>query len=256
MTLLLAVALLAQDAEKDARADLELQEYADRLKAAKDDDGRIRAIQGLGDVRHARLLEKLKELLAEPSAYVRGYTLKEIAKYAPEPAAVAILATQLKEELKTAKQDDQASDTGHENACEIIRSLAKFPADKQTDKLLTDLFTHENLAVARQAVGVCAELKRLDTVDPLIKLLETQEKVKAEPLEANSKSGQVSGLGKLSAAEAKKAAAYNRKTQMTERALGALQSLLGDKTLQNAKACSAFWSKNKKKLQAEEVRSK
>lgn len=247
--MLIAAALLTQDAEREARATLELQEYADALKAAKDEEGRIRAILGLGQVRHPRIMEKLKEELAVPSPRLRGYVIREVVKYAPEPAAARILAAHLKEELKTAKQNDQAQDVGHENAGEILKGLAKFPADKETDKLLTGLFEHENLTVARAAVTAGAELKRLETVDALIKLLDKQEKSKAEPLEANVKCGQVAGVGKLSAADAKKVSAYNRKSQMTEQAVGALQTLLGDRTLQTAKECSAFWSRNKKKLQ-------
>jgi HEAT repeat protein len=244
--LLLLLALAPQD--DDTLAAQAVETFTAAARDSKSEDDLIRAVQTLNLRPHPKILDELIRQLAHPSPRVRGFVVKEFVKYKDSPSAAAALHARLKEELKVAKQDDQAQDVGHEAAVEIFRALAAFPRGKDAAKELLPVFEHVNLSVARGAVAACAELKLLDAVDPLVKLLDKMEKAKAEPPKPNVKGGQTEGFAKLSAADAKLKAAFDRKTYMTSSAQGALKKLLGQNTLSTAKELGDYWAKNKKRL--------
>jgi hypothetical protein len=181
--LILAAAAVAQDDDakkKDEEAKAKIAEFKKELKTSKSDKDIARAIEGLGELQHPRVLAELKPFLSRggESAVTAA---EQISKYKKDKDAG--------ETLITAASGTKEKDV----AVKFIRYAGDVEYKGIVPKL-ANLFRHKEVDTAKEAVDSCAKLRSRDAIDPLLNLWKEMEAIREETKSGKNDTG-LGGLG-------------------------------------------------------------
>ncbi len=262
MEILIAACLaFAQGEDEAARA--KIAEFNKARAAAKSDEELVAALEELAKISHSRVLKELKEFLKGQSDAVKTAAARLIGGgYAGDKAAADALALVLPVEAARAKRDEAGVDSGHEVAAALLRALAKVGHKPSAEKTHS-VFESPNLLLAREAIDAAGELRSLDSVEPLIRLLIEVEQGKqmAEAPRTNTVKtppGSTPGMTRLPGrgnspplppADDKASKEALKRHELLEPGLqNALKRITGEADDRPGKEWSAWWSKNRAKL--------
>lgn len=229
--LILAAAVVAQDDDakkKDEEAKAKIAEFKKELKTAKTDKDVARAIEGLGELQHPRVLSELKPFLSRggESAVTAA---EQISKYKKDKDAGETLvsaASATKEKDVVVKFIRYAGDTEYKG---IVPKLA-------------NLFRHKEVDTAKEAVDSCGKLRSKDAIDPLLNLWKEMEAIREETKSGKNDTG-LGGLGAGIGATMQDEQ-LKRKRELTPAVESALKKITNEE-FKDLRAANDWWRKNK-----------
>ena len=183
--LVLSAFATAQDPKEEAKkkedeAKAKIAEFKKELKGAKTDADRAKTLEMLGDVKHPKVLEELKNYL-KLSTEVAIAAAEQIGKYSKDKdAAETLMAT------AAARRDKDA----------IVKCI-RYAGDVGVRTIVPKLvgfFKHKEADVAREAVDSCAKLRAGASIDPLLGLWRELDGIKDEK-DNGGLNGGIGGLG-------------------------------------------------------------
>jgi len=236
LALVLAASALAQDDDpkkKDEEAKAKIAEFKKELKGAKSDKDVIRAIEGLGELQHPRVLSELKNYL--------GRTADEVAAAA--------------EQIGKYKKDKDAAETlmgaaGARKDKDSIVKCLRYAGDTEYKAIvskLTGYFRSKDSDVAKEAVDSCAKLKSKDAVDPLLNLWKELEGIKEEKADKGGGIGGIGGGGLTGAGgvgASMQEEQLKRKQNVTPAVESALKKITGE-DFKDLRAANDWWRKSR-----------
>ena len=229
--LILAVAAAAQDDEakkKEEEAKAKIADFKKELKGAKTDKDVTRAIEGLGELQHPKILAELKSYLSRT----------------PDEAAAAA------EQIAKYKKDKEAADTlvsaaGGRKDKETIVKCLRCAGDTEFKGIvskLTGYFRNKEVDVAKESVDSCAKVKSKDAIEPLLGLWKELDGIKDEKADKGGgivAGGLAGGVGASMQEEQLK-----RKRDLTPAVESALSKITGE-NFKDLRAANDWWRKNK-----------
>jgi len=231
--LILAAAAVAQnedDKKKDEEAKAKIAEFKKELKTAKGDKDVARAIEGLGELQHPRVMTELKPFLSK-GGEAGATAAEQISKYKKDKDAGETLvsaANATKEKDMVVKFIRYAGDTEYKGL------VSKF----------VNLFRHKDVDAAKEAVDSCAKLKTKDAIDPLLNLWKEMEAIKEETKSGKNDTG-LGGLGAgIGVGASMQDEQLKRKRELTPAVETALKKITGE-DFKDLRAANDWWRKNK-----------
>lgn len=234
--LILAASLLAQQSEeekkKEEEAKAKLADYRKELKTAKTDKDVVKAIEGLGELQHPKILTELKGYLSKTLEGAIA-AAEQMGKYKKDKDAAETLASAAgsrREKDAMVKFLRYAGDTEFKG---ILPKLTAFFRNKETD-------------AAKEAVDSCAKIKSKDAIEPLLNLWKELDGVKEE--KSGGKGGSDLGAGGLAGTGGVGASMQDeqlkRKRDLTPAVETALKKITGE-DFKDLRAANDWWRKNK-----------
>ena len=235
--LFLAASVAAQDDDakkKDDEAKAKIADFKKELKGAKSDKDVVRAIEGLGNLQHPKVLTELKGYLSK-TGDIAVAAAEQIGKYKKDKEAAESLmaASGARDKDLSVKCVRYAGDTEY----------------KPIVPKLVALFRHKEVDIAKEAVDSCAKLRSRDAIDPLLKLWTEMEGIS----EDKNNSGGTGGLGGLGGGgitgtggvgQSYQEEQLKRKRDLTPAAESALRKITGE-DFKDLRAANDWWRKNK-----------
>jgi HEAT repeat protein len=266
MIAILAALFAFQDpAVDDEQARERIARFQKAKGGAKGEQALVEALEELGAARHPRILKELREYLKGQPDAVKIAAARRIGDYGGDKSAADALALVLPVEAARASRDEAGIDGGHEVAAAVVQALAGIGRPEAAAKLHS-LFDSPNHTLARAAVDAAGELRNLDSVEPLIRLLIEVEQGKqmAEAPRTNTVKpppGSTPGMSRLPgrsnsdpppADDKVSREAVARHAALAHGAQKALQRIARDETDRTGKEWSAWWAKNRAALRKAE----
>lgn len=265
IALLAALGAWQDPAADDEQARERIARFYKAKAAARGDEALVEALEELGAVRHPRILKELREHLKGQPDAVKVAAARLLGGYAGDKAAADALALVLPIEAARATRDDAGIDGGHEVAEAIAQALARVGVRESAPKLHS-LFESPNFTLARAGVEAAAELRNLDSVEPLIRLLIEVEQGKqmAEAPRTNTvrpPPGSTPGMSRLPgrsnsdpppADDRVSREALARHAALAVGLQKALQRITREETDRTGKEWSAWWARNRAALRRAE----
>lgn len=232
--LILASTLLAQSEEekkKEEEAKAKLADYRKELKGAKTDKDVTRAIEGLGELQHPKILAELKNYLSKNLDGAVA-AAEQIAKYKKDKEAAEALVNAASARKDAAvKLIRYAGDTEYKG---IAGKLAGFFRNKETD-------------TAKESVDSLGKLKCKESIEPLLTLWRELDNIKEEKTNDKGGSGGLGGgVGNLTGGvgASMQDEQLKRKRDITPAVESALKKITGE-DFKDLKAANEWWRKNK-----------
>ena len=231
--LILAAAAVAQDDDakkKDEEAKAKIAEFKKELKTAKTDKDVARAIEGLGELQHPRVLSEMKPFLSKggESAITAA---EQISKYKKDKDAGETLVS-------------AASGTKEKDA---VVKFIRYAGDTEYKGIvpkLTNLFRHKEVDAAKEAVDSIGKLRSKDGIDPLLNLWKEMESIREETKSGKNDSG-LGGLGAgLGVGASMQDEQLKRKRELTPAVESALKKITNEE-FKDLRAANDWWRKNK-----------
>ena len=232
--LILASTLLAQSEEekkKEEEAKAKLADYRKELKGAKTDKDVTRAIEGLGELQHPKILAELKNYLSKNLDGAVA-AAEQIAKYKKDKdAAEALVNAAGARKDAAVKFIRYAGDIEYKG---IAGKLAGFFRNKETD-------------TAKESVDSLGKLKSKESIEPLLGLWKELDSIKEEKTNDKGGSGGLGGgVGNLTGGvgASMQDEQLKRKRDITPAVESALKKITGE-DFKDLKAANEWWRKNK-----------
>jgi hypothetical protein len=234
--ILAAAAAAQQDDEakkKEEEAKAKIADFKKELKGAKNEKDITRALEGLGELQHPKVLAELK-----------GY----LGRSADEVAAAA-------EQIGKYKKDKEAADTllgaaGARKDKDSIVKCLRYAGDTEFKGIvskLTAYFHNKDTDVAKESVDSCAKVKSRDAIEPLLSLWKELEAIKEEKADkggglGGGLGGGITGTGGVGASMQEEQ--LKRKRDLTPAVESALKKITGE-DFKDLRAANEWWRKNK-----------
>jgi len=235
--LILAAAAAAQDDDakkKDEEAKAKIADFKKELKGAKTEKDITRALEGLGELQHPKVLAELKTYLG------RG----------PEECATAA------DQIGKYKKDKEAAETlvnaaGARKDKDSIVKCLRYAGDTEFKGIvskLTGYFHHKDTDVAKESVDSCGKVKSRDAIEPLLTLWKELDGIKEEKadkgggLGVGGLGGGITGTGGVGASMQEEQ--LKRKRDVTPAVESAIHKITGE-DFKDLRAANDWWRKNK-----------
>jgi len=235
--LILSAAAAAQDDEakkKEEEAKAKIADFKKELKGAKTEKDISRAIEGLGELQHPRVLTELK-----------GY----LSRSAEEAVAAA-------EQIGKYKKDKEAADmllgaAGARKDKDSIVKCLRYAGDTEFKGIVTKLtgyFRNKDTDIAKESVDSCAKVKSKDAIEPLLGLWKELDAIREEKadkgggLGVGGLGGGITGTGGVGASMQEEQ--LKRKRDLTPAVQSALSKITGE-DFKDLRAANDWWRKNK-----------
>jgi len=234
--LILAAVAAAQDDDakkKDEEAKAKIADFKKELKGAKTEKDITRALEGLGELQHPKVLSELK-----------GYLSRS-----PEECATAA------DQIGKYKKDKDAADTllnaaGARKDKDSIVKCLRYAGDTEFKGIvskLTGYFRHKDTDVAKESVDSCAKVKSRDAIEPLLNLWKELDGIKEEKADkgggiGGGLGGGITGTGGVGASMQEEQ--LKRKRDVTPAVESALHKITGE-DFKDLRAANDWWRKNK-----------
>jgi HEAT repeat protein len=249
----MALVLFSQDDEVKAK----LAEF----NKAKAQDLK-KALESLASLKHPRILKELLPYLKNQPDDIKRTAAKLVGEYKGEKSAAEELAAVAVAEAARARKNNLGDDIDHDVAVAMLQAFGSVGV-KETAPKIHALFDHQNTAVAKAAIQASEDLKNLDSVEPLIRLLQELERsaqiAKAPRSNEDVTKGLVRGRpGSGGVAPGKeddsmKQAVY-RFNALEPSIQEALKTIGGESSAKKGAEWAEWWTKNKAELRAKEKR--
>lgn len=211
--------------KKEDEAKAKIAEFKKELKTAKTVADQARTLTILGDVKHPKVLEELKNWL----------------KAAPELAIAAAELIGKYEKDKDAAETLMATASARRDKDSIVKCL-RYAGDVNYRGIapkLIGFFKHKDTDVAREAVDSCAKLRAGVAIDPLLGLWRELDAIKDD-----KDTGGLNGLGTggLTGTNPIEDGNKKRKTDLTPAVETALGKITGE-NFKSLKEANDWWRK-------------
>jgi hypothetical protein len=236
--LILAAVAAAQDEEakkKEEEAKAKIADFKKELKGAKTEKDIARAIEGLGELQHPKVLAELKSYLTRTAEEVAA-AAEQISKYKKDKEAADILV---------------GAAGGRKDKDSIVKCL-RYAGDTEFKGIvskLTGYFRNKDTDVAKESVDSCAKVKSKDAIEPLLGLWRELDAIKEENtnkggggLGVGGLGGGITGAGGVGASMQEEQ--IKRKRDLTPAVVSALSKITGE-DFKDLRAANEWWRKNK-----------
>jgi len=231
--LILAAAAFAQNEDekkKEEEAKAKIAEFKKELKGSKGDKDVVRALEGLGELQHPKVLTEMKSFL-QRGGDVGAAAAEQISKYKKEKEAAETLVNA----------------AGSSKDKDMVVKFIRYAGDTEFKGILsklTGLFRHKEVDAAKEAVDSCAKLKTKDAIDPLLNLWKEMEGIKEETKSGKNDTGLGGLSGGLGVGASMQDEQLKRKRELTPAVESALKKITGEE-FKDLRAANDWWRKNK-----------